>query len=394
MLVLILIGMSAYMIGADPIVNAVYTPESHITLEVAVGPFTSSTVLGAKLGTFSLTSSTGEIYSPSLVGINEASGAISVTGLMKDYANESFDSIDETRSQDFYILSAAYPNGFPGTPVLKVLYNNVIPLISWGPDTVTASTASPFVVELYLVNHNKTSTNAIGGYRPASYFSLGTPYALPLNFNPHFSIATANNSTTNVGTYTGSGIINSQGSYAANGNNDGPDNTPIIGPGAYTNPEDPTAPGFFYGDDPNPPPPKPLYLLQIINEREINLYDAYGVNTTRVAKAKIEIINAETGTDYKIQIKFDSSSVSQGSFQLHLDGNHNLYGIPYSLYFKQQEVIPGNLMTWKHLKSDPSSNHNTKPIKVTGVAQIIAEAAPSGTYSDTITVTIIPVDTV
>ena len=106
-----------------------------------------------------------------------------------------------------------------------------------------------------------------------------------------------------------------------------------------------------------------------------------------MAKAKIDLINATAGTNYKVDIKFESFSVDQGKFHLHLDGDLNLYGIPYYLYFKQDIVVPGEDIRWNHILNQPE-----KAIKVTGVIQDDAERAPAGSYRDTITVTITAVD--
>ena len=119
----------------------------------------------------------------------------------------------------------------------------------------------------------------------------------------------------------------------------------------------------------------------------ISLPDAYGSKKTKVAKAKIDLINATSGTNYKVDIKFESNSVNQGKFHLHLDGDLNQYGIPYYLYFKQDLVVPGTNIRWSHILEHPE-----KVIKVTGVIQDDAERAPAGTYHDTITVTITAVD--
>ncbi|MBI9095814.1 MAG: spore coat protein U domain-containing protein [Sphaerochaeta sp.] len=157
---------------------------------------------------------------------------------------------------------------------------------------------------------------------------------------------------------------------------------PIVGGGSTSTLPD-TVP---YVDDYHPPQVL-QYLLSIIKEQMIDLPDAYGAKKTKVAKAKIEIINATTGTNYKVDIKFESNSVNQGKFHLHLDGDLNQYGIPYYLYFKQDLVVPGANNRWNHILEHPE-----KVIKVTGVIQDDAEQAPAGSYQDTITVTITAVD--
>lgn len=369
-----LIVLASFVLLAAPIVTAQYFPESSITLEVAVGPFTSSTVLGAKLGTFNIESTNGEIYSPSLVCIGEASGAIPISGLMKGDAAGPF----VPGTQDFYIISAAYKDGFPGTPVLQVLYDNLRPLIAWEANTVTVT---PFVVELYLVNHNTESTAATVGYRPASYFSLGTPYTLPSNFNPKFSIGVADSGTTNVGTYTNHDgtVKQNKGSYVANGSDDGPDNTPIIGPGAYTDPDHPGSPGFFYGDD----PAVPSFLFNFMDSQvSFPLGSACSPGKATVTKAIITVVHGVANNTYEQILSFSDQSDSD-EFQLfpvHGSG----YPISYHLYLDDEEVEKDDDFEWEGLTPGP----NEKLLKIGGIDGDEVSSYVSDTYQGTISVTI------
>lgn len=374
-LLVLLIAMiiSPYILYAGPIVTAQYFPENSITLEKAVGPFTSSTVLGAKLGTFYVTSSTGKIYSPSLIGIQEASGAITITGLMRNYATDNF----VQRTQDFYIISAAYPNGFPGTPVLFVLYNDVRPLVSWDQNTVSVS---PFVVELYLVNHNTASINHVVAYRPSSYFSLGTPYALPSGFNPQFSIATAENGTVNVGSYTNGGVVDQTlGSYVTTNSIGGADNTPIMGPGAYTDPDNPGSPGFFYGDV----PVVPSFLFNFSTDQaSFPLSDAYGGFRVVVTQATLTVVNGVQNVKYKMNLLFSDQSTAT-SFQLFpLQGGDD--AINYSLYLGGELITKNTTFLWKDLVSGP----NVKDLSIGGISQSVVSSYVGDTYKGTITVNI------
>ena len=369
-----LIVLASFTLLADPVVTAQYFPESGITLEVAVGPFTSSTVLGAKLGTFYVESSNGEIYSPSLVCIGEASGAIPLSGLMKGYSTGLF--IPGT--QDFYIISAAYKDGFPGTPVLQVLYDNVRPLIAWEANTVTVT---PFVVELYLVNHNTARTNAVVGYRPASFFSLGTPYSLPINFNPRFSIGVAGSSTTNVGTYTNhDGTVDQDdGSYVTTDSNGGPDNTPIIGPGAYTDPDNPGSPGFFYGDV----PVVPSFLFNFLDSQvSFSLESAFPPDKVTVTKAVITVVNGVANDTYDQILSFSDQSGSE-EFQL-FPVNGSGDPINYRLYLDDEQVEKNDDFLWEDLTPGP----NEKDLKIGGIDQSVASSYVSDTYQGTITITI------
>ena len=356
-------------------VTATYLSESAITLDISPGPFTHPTVLGAKLGTFVITSTTGEIYSPSLVNIGEASDQIPLTGFMKDWATGPF----ELGTNDFYILSVAYPNGFGSEPVLQVLYDNLRPIISWQSNTVYAN---PFYVELYLVNTNSTNRNAQSGWRPASYFKLDSPFSLPVGFNPRFSVAVADSPNTNVGSYTtGSGSVKeSQGSYVTTDGSSGPDNTPILDPGSYTNPDDPDTPGFYYGEV----PVAESFLIDfLIPESNFELSNAYGSNRVTINEARIEVMNGIQGTNYAQQFTFTDQS-QDSSFQLFPSIGSGA-PINFNLYLENQQIEKGTAYTWSGLQPDVL---NTRNIRIGGISETEVMNKVSGTYTATITVSI------
>ncbi len=356
------------------IVTADYIPEAPITFDTAPGPFADQTVLGAKLGTFIISSTTGEIYSPSLVNIGEASGATQVTGLMKNSANGPFNQ----NTNAFYIISAAYPNGLGGTPVLQVLYDDVRPIIAWQNNTVTQN---PLYVELYFVNTNSTNPNASSGWRPSQYFKLDTPYSLPSNFNPYFSVGVAEAPETNVGTYTSGGIIiETEGRYVVTNGNDGPDNTPIMDSGAYTDPDNPGSPGFTYGDAPVLPS---VFFNIVDSSTSFSLSSAYGTNKATITQASAEVFNGDSGTYYQLTLTFTDTS-SATSFQLFPSQGVGT-PIDYKLYLGDEEVIKAVAMNWEDL--DPGVV-NTKDIKIGGINQGDAASKLSGTYEGTIVVNI------
>ncbi|MDC7230549.1 MAG: hypothetical protein PQJ48_09585 [Sphaerochaetaceae bacterium] len=356
-------------------VTATYLSESAITLDISPGPFTHPTVLGAKLGTFVITSTTGEIYSPSLVNIGEASDEIPLTGLMKDWDTGPF----ELATNDFYILSVAYPNGFGSEPVLQVLYDNLRPIISWSSNTVYAN---PFYVELYLVNTNSTNRNAQSGWRPASYFKLDSPFSLPVGFNPRFSVAVADSPNTNVGTYTtGSGSVKeSQGSYVTTDGSSGPDNTPILDPGSYTNPDDLETPGFYYGEV---PVTESFFIDFLIPESNFELSDAYGINKVTINEARIEVMNGTQGTNYSQQFTFTDQS-QNSSFQLFPSIGSGA-PINFNLYLENQQIEKGTAYTWSGLQPDVL---NTRNIRIGGISETEVLNKVSGIYTATIIVTI------
>lgn len=355
-------------------VTATYVPESPITLEIAPGAFTHQSVLGAKLGRFIITSTTGEIYSPSFVNIGEASGAIQVTGLMKGYASGPY----AMETNDFYINSVAYPNGLGGTPVLQVLYNDVRPIIGWQANTVTQN---PFYVDLYLVNKNSGGIGSDSGWRPAQYFKLDSPYSLPSNFNPLFSVGVADSPTTNVGSYTSGGTVDeSQGSFVITNGNSGPNNTPIINPGAYTDPDNPGSPGFYYGDVPTLPS---LLFTIVDSSTSFSLGSAYGTNKATLTQANAQVLNGVTGNTYQITLIFTDTS-GDTSFQLFPTQGVGS-PISYKLYLENDEITKAVAKVWTGLVPGIV---NTKAIKVSGISQSVVASNTSGNYTGTITVNI------
>lgn len=231
------------------------------------------------------------------------------------------------------------------------------------------------------MNKNTGGINAASGWRPSQYFTLGSPYALPSNFNPLFSVAVADSPTTNVGTYTQSNVVDeSKGSYVVTNGNDGPDNTPIISPGAYTDPENPGSPGFFYGDVPLLPS---LYFTIMDSVTSFTLESAYGTNKATLTQANAQVMHGSSGATYQITLVFTDTS-SATSFQLFPNqgvGNP----IDYRLFLGSDEVTKGAALLWTNLVPGIT---NTKDIKVSGINQNAVASNVSGTYTGTITVNI------
>lgn len=355
-------------------VTATYIPEAQITLEISPGPFTSDTVLGAKLGTFVITSTTGEIYTPSLVNIGEASDGIQVTGLMKDYQSGPF--VQNTNT--FYIISVAYPYGLGGEPVLQTLYNNLWPIIEWDSNTIY----QPILyVEMYLVNTNKTNRNAQSLWRKAQFFKLDSPYLLPSGFNPRFSVAVAVDEDINLGSYTNEdgSVDEGEGDYVVTDSVDGPDSTPIIGTGGYTNPEDPSSPGFYYGDVPLLPT---FYFNFFEPEVSFTLESAFGSGKVTVNQAIIQLDNGVAGVTYTRNLTFTDTSTAP-NFQLFpVIGSAS--PIDYQLYLNNDPITKGTPFSWQNI----NPGMNTKDLMIGGINEADVSSKVSGTYSGTITVTI------
>lgn len=357
-------------------VTAIYVPESYVTLKIKPGPWTSDTVLGAKLGTFIITSTTGQIYNPSLVNIGEVSNGVYITGLMQDYDNGPYN----IRTNKFYIVSVAYPYGMGGEPIVQTLYTERWPVISWDLSTVNQST---LYVEMYIVNLNENNYHASAGYRPAQYFKLDTPYTLPSDFNPFFSIAVAHNPGTDIGTYVDTnGLVNGGfGAYVPSNGVPGPDNTPLIGAGAYTNPDNPSSPGFYYGDVPQ----QTIFAIYFSTPTaSFSVQDALGSSRVTINQAVVQIDHGVQGQTYSQQISFSDNSGTNG-FMLRPQSLPG-YGISYRLYFGSTEVEEGVPITWGGLTAD--NLNNSMDVKIGGINPTSIATLVEGQYSGTITVTI------
>lgn len=380
LITLILVALPCGVWGA---VTAVYIPEPQIAFEIAPHPFTSNTVLAAKLGRLEMTSTTGVIYSPAFVHVGSASQSVAVSGLMKEWATAK-EYVPGTHY--FWIISVAYPNGLGAEPVLQVLYGNVWPIIDW--DTYPITTL-PFFVDLFLVNINSTNRHVTVSNRPASYFKLGTPYTLPSDFNPTFSVGAATNSETNVGTYTDGGAITDPtlGAYIATDAPGGTGTTtPVIGPGAYTSdPNNPNSPGLIYGDPPTQPTTPTYEVFFEASQADFTISDAY-TGKVRINTAKIKVLDGVQGQTYARDIIFTDSGTTN-SFQLkpYPSGSP----INYDLYFETENKIVnyGERISWNGLVPFPLINE--RGIWIGGIKKNEVEQRLSGSYSDTIYVNII-----
>lgn len=242
-----------------------------LELKTAPGPYTSTTVIGIKLGTLRVDG--GPIYTPVWGNTTEvASGTVKVKGPMSNGSNEA----------TFYLMSVAYPNGESQPPTIKVFSGAFLSIVSLPQNWVTVS-ADPFIVELWLVNTAQTSSTTTSTTRQASDFQMNAAYTLK-DFSPRFSFITANDSTKKVNQMMqGNGNASSpHGSYMiVNGDAAGADNTPIIDPGAYTN--DPSSPGVSF-PDPSQPVIQTLFSLQQ-SEISIALSEHTGSNVKEINSA-------------------------------------------------------------------------------------------------------------
>lgn len=356
-------------------ITAVYTSEPYIYLRTqpdAEFPYTSDTIIGAKLGTLTVTIPAGEvIYSPAWGTAGEVEDGVTLTGPMKSGNSYSISS------HIFYVMSVAYVGG---SKFFNKFRNNAYaPIIQQQAFTVDSS----FTVELWLVNTHQDDSGATvgGGNRPASDFQKGGAYTLPTGFNPVFSFITADSSTNVNSMMNNDGTPKSSGSYVIVNGVEGADSIRIVQSSAsYTDPNNPGQPGMTYGD----PPQMVSYSVSLTNQSiSFNLADAIGTNRKDVNTMTIIVANGKVGTNYSQQVIFtDTSGFS--NFRL-LPEQGGSASIPFNLFFGGTQVPKGTPILWNTLQN---GSNNIKTIQIGGIDQNAIDSLASGTYSATISVEI------
>ena len=363
LLAMVLISIPISTVGATSDYTVTYTPESYIQFMKGsdtpgyVSPPNVANEFVGLLGTMVLTVNDppATLIHPSILYTNGTT-YFQFSGLR---ANPT----PSASSFGFYIEIVTYINS-SATPSYREPMTQEFVFLT---DQTISSNISSLKVEFYFVS-----------WEDSSVFIPGEHYELYQGTIGNFNLAVS--SEENI--WNDTDYILLEGQTIDPITNEPSNPMPIVGGGPTS-----TLPDTVPYVDESHPPQVLQYLLSIIDEQTIELSDAYWPDRTVVAKAKIDLINATPGTNYKVDIKFDSNSVNLGKFHLHLDGDLNQYGIPYSLYFKQDIVVPGENIRWNQILNYPEQT-----IKLTGVIQDDVERAPAGTYRDTITVTITAVD--
>jgi len=366
----------ALLFGA---ITATYYAEPSLYLQVQPGPYTSDTVIGAKLGYLEVTTDGEEIYSPAWGSTSENFLSAYLHGPMRLIPGGPLGQWP----YEFHIMSVAYPEGYPGPPIIitKVDYP-YSPIIKNEPEQVKVS---PFRVELYLVNTNSVNRNikVKPPELPASCFEPNESYTLTAfmgaRFDLHYSFVVANQKGTKVNEMMNwwDGEPNSSGSYVSVGGNTGSNSI------AVTSGLDPGNPEVPYGD-----PSTMVNFSVFLSEQSttFDLSEAVGTNRKDVNTMTITVSNGIAGADYSQKVIFtDLTPVSTSAEFRMLPEESGPNPIPFKLYFDSMEVVKGEAITWSSLQNGSS---NTKTIRIGGIDQNIIDSLASGTYSDTINVEI------
>lgn len=333
--------------------DATYDPEPVLFFEPGTAPL-STNKLVAKLGTLKIYRDSGPLHYPTLMATTTLSHEFWFTGPISPGGGGSNYQTDTVL---FYLYAVSTTKqGKVAIPLNDSQGNH--PLYT-GRGNVNVN---PFVVDLYLVSH-----------LDLSWFKLGSLYTLSNGELGGFQVgASAGGSGYNPGTDPYIPVNNDPAEI--------PTPTPILPPGV--SPEDPDP--IIYGD------PSDIVdcTFSIINEQSFELYQAYGNQSAVVATAQINLFNVAPNETYGVTLTFTNATDTY-PFLMRLQGTMtNPPTIEYKLLFNNILIDPGDSVSWENLTDGTFS----KDISVTGINPTAVQTRLSGSYSDTVYVTIVPID--
>lgn len=232
------------------------------------------------------------------------------------------------------------------------------PLFAW--DTETVITPNPYYVQIFIVSQH-----------PSSYYIEGEEYQIVSGTLGSFNIKVMKKTPYQVEEFIS---VNGQEMPPGGGPPiSDPVPLPIGGPGVLP-------PEIPFGEE--PPPLNFIFSFQN-NSVDFDLSEAYN-NKKTINVAQMNVQNGVAGTTYKQNLTFTDSGSAQ-SFQLKPVGvSGNTIG--FKLYFgNSSNAIPyGQAFEWTGLVP----NMNYKDLKIGGILESEVNQRTSGSYSDTITVTV------
>lgn len=355
---------AAQTLSAEVVVT--YVPESSLTFEKKAFQNGSMKFM-VKLGTLTFNDTDNSFFDPTLFSIDTPI-QFGFTGPVTWWsdANGKVWDAEETLFQ----MASYCENNQTWSWLNQADFENS--LASWANGSVKFN---PFIVSLYLVSEQGAdiypdSTDTVTG--------CDTSYTLTTGTLGGFNIVVANN---NSGHYSGYEYISVNGQeLPEDGSAPASDTAYLVGGGT-------TPPPIIYPDS-DEPIPDVEYLLSILDVTQFTISDAFEYGKAKVAEASLTLNNSQLDTNYGVKITF-TNTLDSTYFCLHLNGQVNLYSIPYTLLFGGEEVEAGVPIDWSSL----TAGDNLKEIEVTNINEARADVAPAGDYSDTIIVNITPNDT-
>ena len=353
-----LLILSLIILSLPSAIIATYTPASSLSFTTGTTPF-SATDFVAHLGTLTITATAGEpLYQPSLVNV-QISNTFQFTGPVT-WWSQGNPPVPVYQNQSTVFYFAAVTTELGVTSYRKL----------WGSGGTAplTTTEGDLGVSVFEVRFYFLSDQAASIYKP------GALYTMTSGTIGSFNVAVAPNDQ---------GIYNQQSNniyVSINGQTIPPGGGPPQDPPTVIPPGTPALP---YGD----PPDNATYGFSILEEQAFSLPDGYQASTTKIASAQLNLSDTLVGRTYGVDITF-SKLPGSTSFALRPTGSPSVYAIPYQLKFLGQAVVKDVSMPWTPL----SDGVNTQNIYITGISSVVAKAAPSGDYMDTIVVTITPID--
>lgn len=200
-------------------------------------------------------------------------------------------------------------------------------------------------------------------------------------------------------TLTDDSVIGNFGIAAEESGNQDPIDIPVSLEGS--DPED-TAPFLPQTVDPTPDIPfegegypfEHAFILSILsNPAYFDLAQAMITgNRIEIATVSLQVIDALPDHEYGVEIAFSSSDPL--GFSVHLNGDLSEHGIPYRLYLGDSEIQNKQFTVWRNLFTNGTTiGEAQKSITVSVDPGTAIDEAPEGTYHDTVTVVVIPLDT-
>ena len=351
--------------GLFAAISSLYVQES--PLNFAYGPPTvlqgfsssdtnvQSTHFTALLGTLTI-SSDGQLFDPALVDMQ-----IETNLTIEGYVRPNSTSIQYNTQIPVYIRAVSVAKN--KVIISAIIVGNHLTL-GKNSGNVLGGTNNLYV---YLILVNEPTI--------ANYFVPGTVYRLTDSSN----VGTFELEATDSGGNTPPADI----PISVNGDPPAPD-APFIGSGAGDTPDIPYEGDFDFNHH--------FDFSIVSNPASFILGDALAGIRPTIATLQLQVFNAQINEEYGVQIAF--SSRNPLGFTLHLDGDLSKHGIPYRMFLGNDEIYNNELNIWRDLFTQ-SSNFASAQKNVTVLISAVdmVDAAPEGVYQDTVTVIIIPLDT-
>ncbi|MXI87405.1 hypothetical protein [Sphaerochaeta halotolerans] len=349
-ILLILCGCAmSYLLFAQ--VTATWNPADTLQFGPAPSPMDTNK-FAVHIGTLTFTVQGNQLFDPNILHIDFDSG-FTFYGPMSWSNDNSGNPVYSDQSSNFHLVAVSILKGIPEVKNLDQ-GDGASPIRS---DSGNFNTRE-LVVDLYIL-----------GYQDWIRYQPGALYTLTQGSLNTFRVGVAAN---------GSGYDNSGYQIPVEGFGMG--DVQFLKPGnSFTNP-------VPYG----PPNNQVEYLFSIIiNQQNFTISDAYYPDKAEVASLALTLNNSESSLPYTFQIVFTNQTKSQ-NFSLHLDDPTLLKVIPYVLEFNNQHVYGNQAINW----SVSGDQQHVEKVFVTSIDSVTAENAVAGSYTDTITVEIIPPDTI